>query len=85
MTAFRREDLLRALPYARRYARALCGGQERGDALVTEAVRTLLAAVPRRARPARPLPGDHDAGRSTQAVGQPGDGALSQTSGGCCC
>ncbi|WP_158744718.1 response regulator [Acidisphaera sp. L21] len=44
MTAFRREDLLRALPYARRYARALCGGQERGDALVTDAVRVLLAA-----------------------------------------
>ena len=42
MAAFRREDLLRALPYARRYARALCGGQERGDALVTDAVRTLL-------------------------------------------
>ena len=44
MTAFRREDLLRALPYARRYARAICGGQERGDALVTEAVRSLLDA-----------------------------------------
>ncbi len=44
MSAFPREDLLRALPYARRYARALCGGQGRGDALVTEAVRTLLAA-----------------------------------------
>ena len=44
MTAFRREDLVRALPYARRYARALCGGQERGDALVTGAVRALLAA-----------------------------------------
>ncbi len=27
MTSFRREDLLRALPYARRYARALSGGQ----------------------------------------------------------
>ena len=44
MTAFRREDLVRALPYARRYARALCGGQERGDALVGDAVRALLAA-----------------------------------------
>ncbi len=43
MTSFRREDLLRALPYARRYARALSGGQVKGDALVTEAIRELLA------------------------------------------
>ena len=43
MTSFRREDLLRALPYARRYARALAGGQQPGDALVTEAVRLLLS------------------------------------------
>ena len=43
MTSFRREDLLRALPYARRYARALSGGQVQGDALVTEALRALLA------------------------------------------
>ena len=42
MSAFRREDLLRALPYGRRYARALCGGQAQGDALVTQAVRGLL-------------------------------------------
>ena len=42
MTSFRREDLLRALPYARRYARALSGGQAPGDALVTDAVRALL-------------------------------------------
>ena len=44
MTSFQREDLLRALPYARRYARALSGGQAAGDALVTDAVRVLLAA-----------------------------------------
>ena len=44
MTSFRREDLLRALPYARRYARALSGGQATGDALVTEAVRSLLGS-----------------------------------------
>ena len=44
MTAFRREDLVRALPYARRYARALSGGQVRGDALVTDALRVLMAA-----------------------------------------
>ena len=42
MTNYQREDLLRALPYARRYARALAGGQERGDALVSDAVRSLL-------------------------------------------
>ena len=42
MSNFRREDLLRALPYARRYARALAGGQQAGDALVTEAVRDVM-------------------------------------------
>jgi CheY-like chemotaxis protein len=44
MTGFQREDLIRALPYARRFARALCGGQVRGDALVTQSVRGLLDA-----------------------------------------
>jgi CheY-like chemotaxis protein len=46
MTAFRRDDLLRALPYARRYARALSGNQVAGDTLVGDAVRSLLAAEP---------------------------------------
>ena len=41
MTSFRREDLIQALPYARRYARALTGSQPRGDALVGDAVRAL--------------------------------------------
>jgi CheY-like chemotaxis protein len=36
MSAERREELIRALPYARRYARALTGNQSRGDALVAE-------------------------------------------------
>lgn len=43
MTTPRRDDLTRALPYARRYARALTGGQRRGDALVAEGLRELLA------------------------------------------
>ena len=43
MTAYRREDLLRALPYARRFARALRGNQAQGDAMVTSALRCLLA------------------------------------------
>lgn len=38
----RREDLMRALPYARRYARALTGSQQRGDALVAESLRGIL-------------------------------------------
>ena len=38
-----REELIRALPYARRYARALTGSQPSGDVLVTEAVKELLA------------------------------------------
>lgn len=40
------EDLLRALPRARRYARALAGSQEAGDALVREAVLALREAPP---------------------------------------
>ena len=44
MTTPRREDLIRALPYARRYARALTGSQPRGDALVAESLRDMLAA-----------------------------------------
>ncbi len=42
MTTLRREDLIRALPYARRYARALTGSQPRGDALVAETLKALL-------------------------------------------
>jgi CheY-like chemotaxis protein len=41
MTSLRREDLIRALPYARRYARALTGSQPRGDTLVAESLRDL--------------------------------------------
>jgi len=43
MTSLRREDLIRALPYARRYARALVGSQARGDAIVADSLRDLLA------------------------------------------
>ena len=42
MTSLRREDLIRALPYARRYARALTGSQPRGDTLVAESLRELM-------------------------------------------
>ena len=43
MTTLRREDLIRALPYARRYGRALSGSQKRGDALVADALKDILA------------------------------------------
>ena len=43
MSDLRREDLMRALPYARRYARALTGSQSSGDHLVAESLRDLLA------------------------------------------
>ena len=43
MTSLRREDLIRALPYARRYARALTGSQPRGDALVADSLREINA------------------------------------------
>ena len=43
MSSLRREDLIRALPYARRYARALTGSQSVGDGLVAEALKEMLA------------------------------------------
>ncbi len=45
MTSPHREDLIRALPYARRYARALTGSQPRGDSLVAESLRAMLDAT----------------------------------------
>jgi CheY-like chemotaxis protein len=41
MTMPRREDVIHALPYARRYARALTGSQVTGDSLVAECLRDL--------------------------------------------
>jgi len=43
MATTRRDDLIRALPYARRYARALTGSQPRGDLLVAESLRELIS------------------------------------------
>ena len=40
----RREELIRALPYARRYARALIGSQAMGDVLVAESLKEMLAS-----------------------------------------
>lgn len=46
MTALRHDDLVRALPYARRYARALSGSQPGGDAVVAGCLQELLASSP---------------------------------------
>lgn len=46
MTGLRRDDLVRALPYARRYARALTGTQAAGDQLVASALKQVLAQEP---------------------------------------
>lgn len=43
MSAIDRTGLIGALPYARRYARALTGSQEQGDAVVADALRHMLA------------------------------------------
>ena len=51
MTSFRREDLLRALPYARRFARALAGSQAKGDPMVADAVRHVLSGASTQADP----------------------------------
>ena len=51
MTTLRREELLQALPYARRYARALTGSQLSGDDIVAGCLRNLLEAAPSEANP----------------------------------
>jgi len=43
MSAIDRAALIRALPYARRYARALTGSQADGDVVVADALRQVLA------------------------------------------
>jgi CheY-like chemotaxis protein len=43
MTSLHRDELIRALPYARRYARALTGSQQKGDALVADTLRDVMA------------------------------------------
>lgn len=44
MSSNRREELIRALPYARRYARALSGSQATGDKLVADGLANMLMA-----------------------------------------
>ncbi len=51
MTSLSREELIRALPYARRYARALTGSQAAGDGLVAESLKRLLASEPAPVQP----------------------------------
>jgi CheY-like chemotaxis protein len=51
--SFSREDLIRALPYARRYARALAGSQKEGDGLVAASLRELAPNAPAHANNAR--------------------------------
>ena len=46
-----RDELIRALPYARRYARALTGSQPRGDLLVAESLREVMGAGDRTVEP----------------------------------
>jgi CheY-like chemotaxis protein len=46
MSCLSRDDLMRAVPYARRYARALTGSQSSGDHLVAESLREMLASTP---------------------------------------
>jgi CheY-like chemotaxis protein len=55
MNSLSREDLIHALPYARRYARALTGSQPRGDALVADSIRAMSVESTRCADPRRVL------------------------------
>ena len=89
MTSPGREDLIRALPYARRYARALIGSQARGDALVADSLRAMLdvpdgagddprlALYARITRAATPAAGEGTAAPGDRATGDrpPGDSA----------
>jgi CheY-like chemotaxis protein len=43
MSTHRREELIRTLPYARRYARAVTGSQHSGDDLVAASLKDILA------------------------------------------
>jgi CheY-like chemotaxis protein len=43
MPSWRRDDLIQALPYVRRYARALTGSQQAGDSLVAESLKEMLS------------------------------------------
>ncbi len=44
MSSLPREELIRTLPYARRYARAVTGSQRKGDELVASSLKALLAS-----------------------------------------
>lgn len=44
MSELARQEILRALPYARRFARALSGNQNSGDQLVASALKTLMVS-----------------------------------------
>ncbi len=54
MTSPRREEVIRALPYARRYARALSGSQAGGDALVADSLRDVLGGAAPEPEPSLP-------------------------------
>ncbi len=73
MSAIERATLVRALPYARRYARALAGAQSPGDAMVAEAVRQVLAEAAEAAPCARPDMLATDAGARTALYAAIGD------------
>jgi CheY-like chemotaxis protein len=55
MTVLHRDELIRALPYARRYARALTGSQAFGDQLVADALKGVVAgkSIPESSNDAR--------------------------------
>lgn len=86
MPLSRRQDLLRALPYARRYARALCGSQSNGDLLVAESLRELMAvddpSMPPRLRLYQWI-SRHHAQNSGETVTQ--QGGMPRSHASCCC
>ncbi|WP_408873305.1 response regulator [Gluconobacter roseus] len=53
MTDLTRQELVKALPYARRFARALVGEQKTGDQLVAAALKELMEKPPRSGLSAR--------------------------------
>ncbi len=71
-----RDELIRALPYARRYARALTGSQPRGDHLVAESLREMIAAGERRLEPRLALFASTTRRFDDELGAAPGDGGL---------
>lgn len=70
MNAFNQTELLRALPYARRFARAVTGDRDSGDALVAQVLGAELSDLPPRLALYAAIAGAAPAPRSQAGLSQ---------------